>query len=104
MLVSQSSPTLCNIMAGSPPGSSVLGIFQARILEWVAISSSRDQTQISALAGRLFINGATREAFMLLQKKNEDGAYELVCNDTQNIFLSKKSKVHKYIPYITLCA
>ena len=34
-LVSKSCPTLCNPMDCSPPGSSVLGIFQARILEWV---------------------------------------------------------------------
>ena len=33
---------LCGPVDGSPPGSSVHGIFQARILEWVAISSSRD--------------------------------------------------------------
>ena len=37
----QSCPTLCNPMNCSPPGSSVHGIFQARILEQVAISSSR---------------------------------------------------------------
>ena len=37
----QSCPTLCNPMDCSPPGSSVHGIFQARILEWVAISYSR---------------------------------------------------------------
>ena len=96
MLVSQSSPILCDIMAGSPPGSSVHGTFQARILEWVAISSSRDQTQISCI-GRQTLSSEPpgKQAFMLLQKKNEDGAYELVCNDTQNIFLSKKSNVHK---------
>ena len=34
----QSCPTLCNPIDGSPPGSSVPGILQARILEWVAIS------------------------------------------------------------------
>ena len=34
--------TLCDPMGCSPPGSSVHGIFQARILEWVAISSSRE--------------------------------------------------------------
>ena len=34
----QSCPTLCNPMDSSPPGSSVHGILQARILEWVAIS------------------------------------------------------------------
>ena len=36
----QSCPTLCDPVDGSPPGSPVPGIFQARILEWVAISSS----------------------------------------------------------------
>ena len=35
----------CDPMDGSPPGSSVHGIFQARILEWVAISSSRGSSQ-----------------------------------------------------------
>ena len=53
----------CNPMDCSPPGSSVHGIFQARILEWVAISSSRrcsqrrDRIHVSwvfALAGRFF--------------------------------------------------
>ena len=42
MLVAQSFPTLCNPMAYSPPGSSVHGIFQARILEWVAIPFSNN--------------------------------------------------------------
>ena len=48
-----SCPTLCDPMDCSPPGSSVHGIFQARILEWVAISFSRvssqprDQTRVS---------------------------------------------------------
>ena len=36
----QSCPTLCDPIDGSPPGSSVPGILQARILEWVVISSS----------------------------------------------------------------
>ena len=44
VLVTQSCPILCNPMDSSPrslPGSSVHGILQARILEWVAISFSR---------------------------------------------------------------
>ena len=41
MKFSQSCPTLCNPIECNPPGSSVHGIFQARILEWVAVSSSR---------------------------------------------------------------
>ena len=36
----QSCPTLCDPVNGSPPGSPVPGILQARILEWVAISFS----------------------------------------------------------------
>ena len=36
----QSCPTLCDPIDGNPPGSSVPGILEARILEWVAISSS----------------------------------------------------------------
>ena len=56
--VAQSYPTLCHPMDCSPPGSSVLGILQARILEWVAIffsrgsSLSRERTQVSCIAGR----------------------------------------------------
>ena len=52
--------TLCDPMACSLPGSSVLGIFQARTLEWAAISFStgssqpRDQTRVSCIAGRCF--------------------------------------------------
>ena len=52
----------------SPPGSSIHGIFQARILKWVAISFSRgssrprNQTQVSHTAGGLFTIWATKEA------------------------------------------
>ena len=38
--VAQSCPTLCNPMVCSPPGSSVPGIFQARVLEWGAMAFS----------------------------------------------------------------
>ena len=64
----QSRPTLCDPMDCSPPGTSIHGIFQARVLEWVAISFSRgccwprDQTRVSRIAGRHFIIWATREA------------------------------------------
>ena len=59
-LVAQSCPTLCDPVDCSPPGSSVHGILQARILQWVAISFSRgpswprDQTWVSCIAGRYF--------------------------------------------------
>ena len=41
VLAAQSCPTLCNLMDCSPPGSSVHGISQARILEWAGIPFSR---------------------------------------------------------------
>ena len=41
----QSCPTLCNPIDGSPPGSSVPGILQAKILEWVARPSSMGSSQ-----------------------------------------------------------
>ena len=52
----------------SPPGSSVHGIHQARVLEWAVMSfsreafPSRDRTQVSCFAGRLFTVWGTREA------------------------------------------
>ena len=45
MLVTQSCLTLCNPIDCSPPGSSVRGVFQASILEWVAIPFSRGLSQ-----------------------------------------------------------
>ena len=56
----QSCLTLCDPMDCSPPSSSVHGILQTRIPEWVAVPSSggsfqpRDQTQESSIAGRFF--------------------------------------------------
>ena len=44
MLVAQSCPILCDTMDCSLPVSSVHGIFQARILEWVAIYFSRESS------------------------------------------------------------
>ena len=66
----------CSVMSYSDPmdyslpGSSTYGILQARILEWVAISSSkgsswpRDQTWVSCVAGRFFTVWATKEALV----------------------------------------
>ena len=65
--VSQSCLILCDPMDCSLPGSSIHGIFQARILEWVAISFSRtssqlrDWTRVSRIVGRHFSVWATRE-------------------------------------------
>ena len=63
--VTQSCLTLCNPMDCSPPGSSLHGILQARVLEWIAISFSRessqprDRTQVSRIPGRRFNLWAT---------------------------------------------
>ena len=60
VLVAQACPTLCSPVKYSLQGSSVHGILQARILEWVAIpfsrgsSRNRDRTQVSCLEGRFF--------------------------------------------------
>ena len=62
-LVTQLCPTLYKTMDDSPPGSSVHGISQARILLWVAIPWPEDQTWMSCIAGRFFTAGSTREAF-----------------------------------------
>ena len=65
--VTQSCQTLCNPMDCSLPGFSDHGIFQARVLEWIAISFSwgssrpRDLTQVSRIVGRRFTKGNAKE-------------------------------------------
>ena len=65
--VSQSCLTLCGPIDCSLPCSSIHGIFQARVLEWIAISFSRgpsrprDRTQVSCIVGRCFTIWTTRK-------------------------------------------
>ena len=66
---------LCEPMDGGPPGSSVHGILQARILEWVAISSSRGScphreiwTGISCIGRRILYHRDTREALSICMR------------------------------------
>ena len=67
VLVAQSCPTLYYPIYYSPSCSSVHGVLQARLLEWVAISFSRASsqprvwTQVSCIAGRFFTIWATRQ-------------------------------------------
>ena len=69
--VAQSCPTLCDPVDCSLPGSSLHGILQATILEWLAISFSRgssqlrDRTQVFHIAGRHFNLRAIREALLI---------------------------------------
>ena len=65
--VTQSCPTLWDPVDCNLPGSSIHGIFQAKVLEWVAISfhrrasRPRDWTWVSRIVGRCFTIWATRE-------------------------------------------
>ena len=68
-LVAQSCPTFSDPMDCSPPGSSVHGILQEKLLEWAVMPSSRgasqprDLTQVFCIAGRFLTSWATREAW-----------------------------------------
>ena len=77
VLLAHSCLPLCNPMDCSPPGSSVHGIFQARILEWAAIpfsrgsSRPRDQTKVSWTASRFFTIWATTSMKFTKKKKKK---------------------------------
>ena len=72
--VAQLCLTLCNSMDYSPPSSSIHGILQARILEWVAMPSSRESswprnwTQVPPSAGRFFTAGPSGKPKIVLKK------------------------------------
>ena len=82
LLIIQLCLTLCDPMDCSPPSSSLHGIFQAIILEWVAIPFSRrsswpkDQTRVSCIVGRFFTIWVTKEAkekYVFAKEKNKEG-------------------------------
>ena len=81
VLVFQSCLILCDPMDWSLPGSFIHGILQARILEWVPISSSKgyswpsNQTWVSCIAGRFFTPWVTREAHQLSQGMGNQKKY-----------------------------
>ena len=67
--IAQSCQTLCDLMDYSPPGSSVHGMLQARILEWVAIpfpkgSSRLRDSAAPTLAGRFFTSEPPRKPYI----------------------------------------
>ena len=72
-LVAKLHPTLANPMNCTLLGSSVHGILQARILEWVAISFSRGSSQlrnrtwVSCIAGGFFMDRATKEVHGIIE-------------------------------------
>ena len=69
-LVAKLCPTLCNPLDCSPPGSSIHGILQARILECITISFSRryswprDQSHVSCIGRRILYHWAIRKAHL----------------------------------------
>ena len=88
-------------MDHSLPGSSVHGILQARILEWVAIpfsrgsSQPRDQTLVSCIAGRFFTVWDTRKEWRWHKIRGRDISWEsLIVNyiNTSQILTSLKSR------------
>ena len=75
-LVAQLCQTLCDPMDCSPPGSSVHGISQTRILEWVAISSRgsswlRNWTLVFCFGRWVLYHWATREAWIFISKQGK---------------------------------
>ena len=75
----QSCPTLCNPINGSPPGSPIPGILQARTLEWVAISFSKLHSQSPAISQLSLIPTSfwLQGSFLLLV--NSDSLYSPLC-------------------------
>ena len=100
MLVAQSCPALCNPMDCSLRGSSIHGIFQARVLEWVAISfsrgssQSRDGTWVFCLAGEFFTTDSSGKSLIMLMYKY---SFTLV-QQSRYTLNSFKGKV---IPYLS---
>ena len=100
-LVAKSCPTLCDPMDCSPPGSSVHGILQARILEWVAISFSRgsswskDWTHVSCIGRQILYHAPPGKPKFYCRKLDKKLIYNLdfpwVCYLT-HIILAKEPK------------
>ena len=90
------------------PGSSVHGIFQARILEWIAISFSRgfsqlrDQTQVSHTASRLLTICATREAHKLTLGQVQLANWNDLCSPHPIPALKKSPTLGILMPFICI--
>ena len=92
VIVAQSCPILCKPMVCSLPGSSVHGIFQARLLEWVAISFSRGT---SRLRDRSLVSRICRQTLYRLSHKGSPQEYRSGLHFLlQGIFLTQGSNLH----------
>ena len=89
----------------SPSGSSVHGVLQVRILEWVAISFSRgssqlrDRTQVSRISGRLFTNWTTREALKINKQKKLKQSQGIIIMTSQ-VLLWRSSWRRRETPFL----
>ena len=96
VLVTQLCPTLCDPMVCGPPGYSVHGIHQARILEWVAMpfsrgsSWTRDRAWVPCIAGRFFIIWAIKEYHLVKRGQVWDwGSEQLVTSEKMKILVKQ---------------
>ena len=102
VLVARLCLTLCDPMDCSPAGSSVCGILQARILEWIAISYSRGSSRprnwtcISCIAGRLLTAWTTREVLVACKGWHGMGPYLSFCVSIVTCFRFQLHCVYRY--------
>ena len=104
--VAPSCLTLCDPMGCSLPRSTVHGLFQARVLEWAALSFSRgssrprDRTQVSRTAGRRFTVWASRGLLVLsvYQQLTHPGAANSVAYEASPRPLNKELRFNMWEP------
>ena len=107
-LVAKLCPTLCDPLKYSPSCSSVHGISQARILEWVSISSSRGSswsrhwTQVSYIGRWILYHWAIREAVYVEPKKKKKDTNELILQN-RNMYFPKQKYVYSQTNKTNLC-
>ena len=98
--VVRSCPTLCDPVECSPPGSSVPGISQTRILKWVAItfprgsSRPRDQTRVSHVAGRVFTIWASEQTLPVGKKRSK---LKCLSHTTSHLYLEPQTDIIKVL-------
>ena len=108
VLVTQLCLTLCNPKDCSPPGSSVRGILQARILEWVAISFFLNWTWVSYITGRFFTIWAVSGVYIcdglsFSHKKGNSAIFDNMDEPCGHYAKWNKSEIDKYCKISLMC-
>ena len=102
-------PTLCDPIDGSPPGSSVPGIFQARVLEWGAIAFSEKQAEV--LLNHILTNSHLEQDLQDLleqtsKKESYSHQYSMVVTQRQKYRSMEQNRkprdksMHLWTPYL----